>query len=227
MEQKRCLALKITGKAFDEGPELLRKYVHVIGGLARDYSVLIVTGGGRVAREYIEVLRKVGVESNYWLDITGIWVSRLNALTLIAALSPHSYPKPVTSIEEAVAAINTSRVVVAGGLIPGQSTASVLLQIAEALGLKKVYYYSAVGKVYDKDPLKYPNAKALSVVRASELAKILEQEMLPGEYALIDLQALKIAIRSGIEVQVLSYREPEQIYEALKGGNPGTLILPE
>lgn len=118
-------------------------------------------------------------------------------------------------------------ITVTGGLIPGQSTASVLLQVAEALGVKRVYYFSAVGKVYTKDPTKYPDAKPLNEISASELKKIVEQKTLPGDYALIDVQALELTVRSNIEVQVLDYKNPESIFEALKGKNPGTRILPK
>jgi len=220
------LVLKITGRAFNADPHLLRRYVNVVKSLLDARKLVVVTGGGAYARKYIEVARDVGVESNYWLDLIGILASRLNSLLLISALSNHAYPHPPESIEEAVKAVGCYKLVVMGGLIPGQSTASVLLQVAEALGVKKVYYYSAVGRVYDRDPARYPGARPLSVITASELKSILEQRTLPGEYALIDANALEISVRSGIEIQLLDYREPEQIYNALEGENPGTIVIP-
>ncbi len=218
--------LKITGKAFANG-DLLSKYVSVIKELSKSRRVVVVTGGGETARKYIELARSTGVNSNYWLDEIGIWISRLNALVLIGALSPLAAPAPPQTLEEVVKSALLYPITVTGGLIPGQSTASVLLQVAEALGVKKVYYFSAVGKVYTKDPTKHPDAKPLNEVTASELKKIVEQKTLPGDYALIDAQALELAVRSNIEVQVLDYKNPESIFEALKGKNPGTRILPK
>lgn len=226
MKNSATIVLKITGKAFDEEPLLIKRYVSVLRKLVERYNIVVVTGGGKTARRYIDIIRQTGVESNYWLDLAGIWVSRLNALLIIAALTPYSYPKPASSIEEAIVALGPFKIVVMGGLVPGQSTASVLLQVAEAFSVRRVYYYSVVGKVYTKDPLKHPDAEPLSIVTASELKGILEQSLLPGEYALIDTRALDIAIRSGIEIQVLFYKEPEQLFEALEGGNPGTTIIP-
>jgi uridylate kinase len=218
--------LKITGKAFTSS-EVLSKYVNVIRELSKTRRVVVVTGGGEVARKYIELARSLGVSSNYWLDEIGIWVSRLNALVLIGALSPLSAPAPPQTLEEIVESALLYPVTVTGGLVPGQSTASVLLQAAEALGVKKAYYFSAIGKVYTKDPTKHPDAKPLSEVAATELKKLVEQKTLPGDYALIDAQALELAIRSGVEIQVLDYRNPESIFEALKGKNPGTRIIPK
>lgn len=221
------LVLKITGKVFDEEPELLGRYISVLRKLIEDYRVVVVTGGGKTARRYIDILKTMNIESNYWLDLIGIWASRLNSLLIIPALSPYTYPKPAESIEEALMALGGFRAVAMGGLIPGQSTASVLLQVAEALGVKKTYYYSAIGRVYSKDPLKYSDATPLPQITSSELKNMIEQRILPGEYALIDIKALDIAIRSSIEIQILSYREPEQIFIALKGENPGSIIIPK
>ncbi|MEM0225139.1 MAG: UMP kinase, partial [Desulfurococcaceae archaeon] len=66
-----------------------------------------------------------------------------------------------------------------------------------------------------------------SIITASELKSILEQRILPGEYALIDTKALDIAIRSKIEIQILNYKEPGQIFKAIRGENPGTIIIPK
>jgi len=225
MDFETPLVIKITGKAFDDS-ELLSKYIDVLRKLLEEYRILVVTGGGSIARKYIDLATRVGVKSNYWLDLIGIWASRLNGLLLISALSNYAYPFTPITIEEALRAVKYSKLVVMGGLIPGQSTASTLIEVAEALGARKVYYYSAVGRVYNKDPMKYPDAKPYSVITASELKSILEQKLLPGEYALIDEKALDLAIRSRIEIQLIDYREPCLIYSALKGENPGSIIIP-
>lgn len=221
------LVVKITGKAFDAGSTLIKKYVSVLRSLLDSYRAIVITGGGSTARKYMDIARDIGVKSNYWLDSIGIWTSRLNSLLLISALSEYAYPRPPENLEEALRAVGCHKLVVMGGLMAGQSTASVLLQVAEALEVKRVYYFSAVGRVYDKDPAKYPDAKPFSVITASELKSILEQSNLPGEYALIDSKALDIALRSAIQIQLLDYKDPHQIEAALQGSNPGTIIIPK
>lgn len=219
------MVLKITGKAFTSS-DLLLRYIEVIRALSKTHRVVVVTGGGEIARRYIEVARGININSNYWLDEIGIWVSRLNALLLIGALSPFTSPTPPQTLEDIIRAAILYPVTVTGGLIPGQSTALVLLQVAEALGASRVYYFSAIGKVYSKDPTKYPDAQPLSEITATELKRVIEQKILPGDYALVDLHALELAIRSNIEIQILDYKKPELLFEALRGQNPGTRILP-
>ncbi|MEM1760051.1 MAG: UMP kinase [Desulfurococcaceae archaeon] len=219
------IVIKLTGKVFDE-PQLLKSYIELFKKLIDKWRLLIVTGGGSLARRYIEVARSIGVESNYWLDEIGILASRLNSYLLISALQPYSYPRPVTTLSEAVEATSIFKIVVMGGLIPTQSTASTLLEVAEALGVKDVIYVSAIDRVYDKDPLKYPDAEGLIEIDASKLIEMIEQSILPGEYALIDVKALEIAIRSGIRIHVVGYRNVENIDKVLRGENPGTIINP-
>lgn len=220
------LVIKLTGKLFDK-TSLLKKYVDLFRELGKKYKLVIVTGGGNTARKYIETARKIGVESNYWLDTIGIIASRLNSYLLISSLYPDAYPKPVEDLEELCKAINYARVLIVGGLIPGQSTSSVALEVAEAIGVKSIVNVSAVDYVYDKDPVKYPDAKKYIEIKASHLIKILEQKQLPGEYALIDIRALELAIRSGIIIYNVYYRDPGNVVKVLNGENPGTIIYPE
>lgn len=223
----RVLVLKITGKAFDAGSSLVIRYANIIRRLLEEHKLIVIAGGGEAARRYISLARDIGVKSNYWLDMIGIHASRLNALLLISYFQGRAYPKPVESPQEALDAIMKSDLVVSGGLIPAQSTASVALELAEAVGAGELFYFSAIGYVYDRDPRKYSDARPFKEIAASELKSALQQRMLPGEYALIDEKALDIALRSGIRIQLIPFEEPERIFEALGGGNPGTLIRPE
>jgi len=77
----KTIALKVTGKIFDD-KEALGELVEVVRKLSEEYKLVIVAGGGRVARESIALARSIGVSSNYWLDEIGIGASRLNALVL-------------------------------------------------------------------------------------------------------------------------------------------------
>ncbi len=226
---EKVYVLKITGKAFEpENVLVLSKYRNVLEKLVLDgYKFVIIAGGGFIARKYIDMARRLGIKEAFWLDEIGIRASRLNALLLSLLLQPYSYPYPLEEISEVIDKIRINRIVVMGGLVPGQSTATTAVEIAEAIGSKTILNAGAVDYVYTKDPAKHPDAKPLHTVKASELLKILETRMLPGEYQLLDQHAVDIMIRSSIKMILFHYQKPEKIIQAIKGENPGTIIVPE
>ena len=223
------LVVKLTGKIFnDESIELLKKYRDSLLKLVeKGYRVAVVVGGGGLARKYIEYARRLGVSSNYWLDIIGINASRLNALLLTTLLYPTTPRKPAETLEEVLENIALYNIVVLGGLIPGQSTAAVAVETAEAINAKLIINAGAIDYVYTKDPRKHPDAAPLSRVKATQLLQLIEGETLPGEYQLLDKHAVELMIRSKIKMALIHYKKPEALLEIIKGRIPGTLILPE
>jgi len=228
IDMDKPVVIKITGKFFDNyNPELASRLVSIIRRIAGEYRIAIVTGGGNLARLYINRAKNTGVTNNYSLDMIGIAVSRLNALLIAEALYPLAPEKIPRTPWETRGLIAQHKVVVLGGYIPGQSTAAVAIETAEAIGSDKVIDLSAIDKVYDKDPRKHPDANPLSRVKASELLNLMEQKILPGNYQLLDRHAIDIMIRSKITVYITHYSRPENILDILSGGNPGTIITPE
>lgn len=222
---KKCLVIKLTGKIFDE-KDLLVKYVQIFREIVERYRLAIITGGGKLARTYIGLAKELGVNNNYWLDQIGTYSSRLNSLLLISALQPYTCPEPIRNLEDVIRNIREYEIVVLGGLIPGQSTAAVAIEVAEAIGANNLINVAAVDHVYNRDPRKYRDAKKYKEINASELIRILEQKPLPGEYALVDRKALELAIRSNIVIHLMYYKKPEDVFAILNGENPGTIIYP-
>ncbi len=226
MDPGNVLVIKLTGKAFNN-KDVIKKHIDTYKELVNQgYKLAIITGGGGLARKYIEMAKALGVSSNYWLDMIGIMSSRLNAYIIQILLRPLSYPDIPSTIEEAILYSDKYKVIVLGGLLPGQSTAAVAVEVAEALNAKTIVDYSAVGMVYDKDPSKHPDAKPIRKIKALELIQLLEQQSEPGHYEFFDKKALLLAVRSGITIYITSYTKPESIWEIIKGGNPGSVIYP-
>ncbi len=227
MTGRRILIIKLTGKAFNNA-EIIKSHIDTYKGIiGQGYKIAIIAGGGEIARRYIDIARRAGLQSNYWLDMLGIMASRLNAYLLQSLLRPMSYPRVPAGLEEVVEGLDRYPVIVIGGLIPGQSTASVAVEVAEALGSQIVVDYSVIGMVYDRDPAKYPDAKPIKEISAKELIELLEQSSEPGHYEFFDKKALTLAVRSRIKIYVTSYKEPGSIWTILSNGNPGTIIYPE
>src|SRR5215469_17370386 len=117
--------MKLSGSIFNttnsNTMESIRRYAKMLLEISNTFQPIVVTGGGKIARHYINIARSLGSdEAN--LDIIGIEVSRLNAKLLISALGEQVYSQIPKNLEEVAIAAASGQIVIAGGLHPGQST---------------------------------------------------------------------------------------------------------
>ena len=206
------VVLKLTGKVFEPGNErVLLEITEVLKEKASTDRVVVITGGGRTARKYVELGKELGV-SNAWLDLLGIEASRLNALLLASLLGELAYTPIPRSVDEVLQGLSTGKVVILGGLQPGQSTNAVSAMIAELVRADLLINATNVDGVYDKDPSKYPDAKPLKEVSIQQLAEMLRsQDFRPGHYELLDAVALRVIARSKIRLVFVNAFKPETI----------------
>ncbi|PYB68867.1 MULTISPECIES: UMP kinase [unclassified Thermoplasma] len=175
----------------------------------------IVTGGGRTARSYISVLRKLNVNENV-LDEIGIYATRMNALSM-ASLMPGSNPMIPFTVEEAVNLMNTYRFVIMGGTEPGHTTDTVAALLCERSGVKTLINVTSVDGVYDMDPNKFANAKRYERIGYREaIALSTKSSTGAGPNVFMDITALTIAMRSRIRVIVTS-RDLANLEKILNG----------
>src|SRR5213079_923110 len=116
------------------------------------------TGGGRVARYYIETGRSVGIRERS-LDEFGIAVTRLNARLLSAALGGRANREPATSYAAASKLAKRYPIVVMGGTRPGHTTDRVAASLARFVGAHRIVNATSVDGVYSADPKKDPGAR--------------------------------------------------------------------
>jgi uridylate kinase len=205
-------------------PERIRKYASSIQALAEEHTTYIVVGGGRIARDYITAARDLGA-NEVECDIIGIDMTRINAKLLIAALDNTAYPVPLTSYQDARNAALTGRVVVMGGLIPGQTTDAVSAVLAEYVGADLLINATSVDGVYTADPNLDSKAEKISSMTPSQLVDIVMKiDMSAGSNSPLDPLAAKIIQRCGVKTIVIDGREPGNINEAAAGRHNGTLI---
>ncbi|MFQ6076251.1 MAG: UMP kinase [Candidatus Bathyarchaeia archaeon] len=223
------VVVKIGGHVFPSRLDVERvsAYAEMFKKLKREgHRVVVVTGGGEGARKYINTARALG-GSELLCDLMGIHFSRLNARLLIASLGEDAYSEPPTSVEELRRAFETGKIVVLGGLQPGQSTNAVGIISAEAVGADLFINATDVDGVYTADPKKDPRARRMDVVGADKLLKmVLATGLEAGGYELFDPLAVMVVKRSGIPTRIIDGREVENIERAVRGERIGTLITP-
>jgi len=188
-------------------------------------QVFAVVGGGGEARRYINACRGIELDEAS-ADEIGIMVTRINAALLIGALKEHAYPRVAESYIQAREYGVSGKIVVMGGVIPGQTTDAVSAVLAEETGSSLLINMTAVDGIYTADPKKDPKAKKFDIMTPQDLINlIMKERMNAGSNMVIDLVAAKVAERSGIPLVVIDGRTPELLEDAiLKGKFAGTIV---
>ena len=225
---KKRIVIKFSGKVFAmENVKLLKDYARFLVKISKTYQPVIVAGGGKIARHYINHARSSGADEST-LDELGIEISRLNAKLLIYALKGKAYSHPPTSLKEAQQAVESGLIVVAGGLHPGQSTNGTAALIAEKINASQFINATDVNGIYDSDPNNNKKAKMFKKIEIKSLKKILiHEDSVAGGYDLMDIVALKIIERSKIKTRVIQ-SDIKTLEKAVKGLAVGTeIVLPK
>src|SRR3989304_4972110 len=139
-------------------PEKFKTYAAAIKEISKKNTVFIVTGGGKAARDYIGISRELGADEAT-CDLIGIELTRLNARLLIAALGDDAYYEPPLNYKEAKNAGLTGKIVVMGGVAPGQTTDAVSAILAEYIGADLLVNATSIDGVYTGDPKKKKEEK--------------------------------------------------------------------
>ena len=207
---------------------LLGAYATVLRELAERARLYVVVGGGGEARRYIGAARALGIDEAT-LDELGILVTRLNARLLVAALGDAAYPRVPESYAAAKECGVAGRIVVMGGVAPGQTTDAVAAVLAEEVGADLLINATSVAGIYTADPKKDPTATRYATMTPADLLALVGRERMgAGSNTVIDLVAAKIVERCGIPMVVLDGREPGVVRGAvLEGVFEGTIVARE
>lgn len=199
----------------------------ILSELEEERQFFIVTGGGELARRYMNLSRKEGV-SQYHLDLIGIEATRLNALMVSSYFGELSNSQPFRTVEEAALYGELYPVVVGGGTVPGHSTDAVSALVAERVGAELFINLTAVGGVYDKDPRQYKDARLIEKMSSEELLRMtVSGGFSAGTHKVIDPLAAVILHRSGLKCVVADGTDLGNLRSILRGERfKGTLISP-
>ncbi len=208
-------------------PGFVSELASVLLEASEGRDLLVVVGGGRTARRYIEACRDLGADEDY-LDLVGIDCTRLNARILIAALGSVAYPGVPATVHDAVEVARDHPIVVMGGTHPGQTTDAVTAMLAEMTEAEELLILTNVDGVYTADPRKDPSAERLPAITTRRLLEIVDTgEYEAGSSTVLDAVAARLVHMAGITTKVLDGRDLEQVRSALAGRDfHGTLVTP-
>jgi len=206
-------------------PKLIGEYAELLKKLKDEgCSIVAVTGGGEIARQFIRAAKSLGLEEAVQ-DELAIKASRLVAELLQKKLGGEACPKIPASVEEAENCLKEGKIVVMGGLKPGMTTDTVAALVAKAIKADMLVKATDQEGIYTKDPKKYKDARLLRKVKIEDLEKIFEENRhKAGIHQILDPEAIKILKELKLKVVVVNGFKPENVELAVKGEAVGTLV---
>jgi uridylate kinase len=226
-KQKKIIVIKLSGSVFNfkTTSKSLKEYAQLLLDIQAKVQPVVVSGGGIIARHYVNLARSLGSDESS-LDEMGIEISRLNAMLLSAALGDSVYPVIPSNLDEISIACQSGKIIVSGGLHPGQSTNATAALICEKIKADRFLNTTDVDGIYDSDPKKSPNAKLFKEISIMKCLQLLNTESTQaGNYDLLDIVAMKVIERSKISTWVIK-SDPKIIRNLiLKNSQTGTKII--
>ncbi|MBC7074139.1 UMP kinase [Candidatus Parcubacteria bacterium] len=201
-----------------DGPDFnfLKKFSEfILKWTKKGKKFVIFVGGGKIARIYQKVARRLGVKNSQILDKIGISATLLNANLLLSLFGNQSFfevqtnPKKIPKTKK--------KILIFGGYKPGWSTDYDAVLAAKTLKVKSVLNLTNVDFVYDKDPRKFPNAKPIKKISFQELLKIIGKKWKAGGNFPFDPKATILAKKEKIKIFLLNGRNFENLDNFLKG----------
>lgn len=194
----------------------------------RGHELFVVVGGGKLCKNYISAAERFS-KDNKLLDQIGIETTRLNAMIFLSSLGDHSFRGVIKDLDELKGAMKSKKILVTGGMKPGQTTDAVAVSIARNVDADMLIIGTDVDGIYDKDPDRHPDSKMFERITPDALADIIRDETFrPGHSAVIDPVAAGLMKKLGIKVLVLDGKDIKNMREAVEGREfAGTTITCE
>ena len=189
------------------------------------YRFVIVAGGGWTAREYQNAARNLGKPTELDLDMLGIHATRINAFLLKTVLGNLAHPKIILNPPGEIKF--TEKILIAAEENPGAGATSDYgaVKMAEYIGTTKILNLTNIRYVYNKNPLKFPDAFPIKKMTWQEFKEILSDDWESGGHAPFGPVAAEEARKKGFEVAIIGGNDLAEAKAYLDGGNfEGTLI---
>ncbi len=169
--------------------------------IAAGKRFVIITGGGKTSRRYVNAARAFTNVTQTQMDEIGIAACQMNAALL----------RPILSDVDVL--INPD----VDLYQPGASSDRAATRTAVRHGAKKVINLSNISHVYTADPKKDPAAEKLEDITWADFREIIPKEFTPNLSSPFDPEAAKEAQAHDIEVATISGENLTELKKYLAG----------
>lgn len=194
--------------------------------IATGFKFILIVGGGKTARKYIEAASKISNINNEDKDWIGIHATRMNAHFIRTIFRDHAHPRINKNPHDLEDFYDFKEsILVASGWRPGFSTDFDAVILAKYLGIKKIINLSNIDYVCDKDPNKFPDAKKIEEMSWADFRTMVGDTWDPGMNAPFDPIASKEAEEIGLEVAIMNGKNLANLKKYLEGEKAERTII--
>ncbi len=191
--------------------------------LKQNKKFILITGGGKIARNYQKAAQKIIKVSNKELDWLGIQATKINAQLLLTIFKIFAHKKIITNPKEKINF--KEKILIASGWKPGFSTDYDAVLLAKTYGSDTIINLTNIDYVYDKDPNKFKDAKPFKKISWKNYLQFIEQKWIPGMSTPFDPIASKLAQKFKFKVIILNGKKLKNLENYLANKNfKGTII---
>ncbi|MCL5667212.1 MAG: UMP kinase [Patescibacteria group bacterium] len=195
----------------------------ILAEVKKGNKFILISGGGRLCRQYQEALSKIVKPTSEELDWMGIATTWTNA-DLVRLMFGKAANRNVIKDPNRKVAFK-EKVLVAGGWMPGRSTDDDAVRLAKIYGSKTIINLSNINYVYTKDPRKFSDAEPVKEITWKDFRKIVGNKWDPGKNAPFDPTAAKTAQQNGMKVIIANGKNLKNLKNILEGKKSiGTVI---
>jgi uridylate kinase len=184
--------------------ELLKSFKKVLEQNSKKYRFVIVCGGGKTARNYIQGLPEIK-KQEYFQSLLGIASTRLNARFLTYFFGKEANEGIPMDMKSVKNQLRFNKFVFCGALrySPNQTSDSTAAKLANYFSSEFVNLTDIEG-LYDKNPKEFPKAKFIPEINHKEFLKMANKiKFKPGQHFVLDQKAAKIIKKYKITTYIL------------------------
>jgi uridylate kinase len=185
--------------------EFLKEFKKLILKHIKNKYFILITGGGRTARNYQNAAKQLHELTDEDADWIGINATRLNARLVRTMFAENIYDEVILDPTKKIIIKNS--IYVAAGWKPGYSTDYDAVLLAKNLNAKTIINLSNTDYVYDKDPKKYSNAKKIVNISWKDFRKMVGSKWIPGLNVPFDPIASKLAEKLKLKVIIANGKD--------------------
>jgi uridylate kinase len=185
--------------------KFLEEFKKILLKNIKNYKFVIVCGGGKTARIYINGLKNKQKNKNLYQSLLGIASTRLNAKFMTYFFEKNAnqmIPRDMLEVENL---IKKHDIVLCGALRYAKEETS------DATSAKLAHYFntefinlSDVAGLYNKNPKKFKSAKFIPEISPKEFLKIANKiGFTPGQHFILDKKAAEIIKKYNIHTYLL------------------------